>query len=263
MSAELLQIQRALQQHLLNPSTASNALTIEAAVLETENVSRTVRLNIYANAYRARIVEALSTDFHMLHAYLGDTGFTELVHSYIEQYPSRYFSLRGIGGELVTFLQTTEPYSAHIDLHELAQFEWALCHAFDAADTRCACSADFFTLQPEQWPELTLQFVPALRVLELHSNAPAIWKALKNEQAPPAVAINSMPQHWLVWRRDLKLLFRPLDAIEKIAFEIFANGGAFADVCGALAETLPEEAVPQRVVALLQQWLSDALITAP
>lgn len=258
----LLQIQRALQHYLLDADSPEATTPLDAIVGESERVPRAVRLNIYANAYRARIVEALSTDFGVLHAYLGDDAFTELVHAYIAQHPSRYFSLRGVGSELAEFLQTTTPYAGHAELHELAQFEWALCHAFDAAATRCASSADFSVLAPEQWPDLTLWFVPALRVLNLCSNAPALWKALDAEQVPPALEFLAEPQRWIVWRRDLKLLFRSLDAVETIALDTFIAGGNFADVCEKVAEILPEHEVPQRAAALLQQWLHDELIAA-
>lgn len=258
--SELLQIQRAMQCHLLDPACADKTLALDAVVMETESVSRAVRLNIYANAYRARLVEALAVDFGMLHTYLGDAEFSDLVHAYIERHPSRYFSMRAIGSELSQFLQTAAPYAEHIELHELAEFEWALCHAFDAADAACAHSADLTALAPAQWAELKLQFVPSLRVLALRSNAPEIWKALNSEQSPPAPEISAAPIAWLVWRRDLTLLFRAIDDVEKAMLDNFSSGAAFADVCGALAEALAEEVVPQRAVAVLQQWLQDGVI---
>jgi len=258
MSSELAQIQRALQQHLLHGDAAINDL-----IAATAAVRKSVRLNIYANAYRVRIVEALSADFGVLHAYLGDAEFAAMVNAYIDRHPSRYFSLRNVGSDLVEFLRHTEPYAAHIDLHELAQFEWALCHAFDAPDDNIAAAADFAALKPEQWPELTLNIVRAATVIALHGNAPAIWKALNNGQQPPAAAQDIAAQSWLIWRSDLKLLFRPLDIIEATALNAFRAGMNFADVCGELAGHLPEVEVPQRAVELLQQWLQDRLIAAP
>jgi hypothetical protein len=266
--SELLRSQRELQNYLLDlhsileAGTSLSAARLDALIVESERVPRAVRLHIYANAYRARFVEALSVDFNGLHAYLGDDAFTELIHAYIEQNPSHSFSLRNLGSTLANFLQVTHPYAEHIELHELAMFEWALCHAFDAADSRCAEIAHFSAMPTEQWQALTLQFVPALRVIALHSNAPAIWKALNSEQAPPAVEFAADDQPWIVWRRDLTLLFRPLDDIEKTALDVFMRGETFADVCGELVEQLPESEVPQRAAVILQQWLNDGLIAA-
>lgn len=256
--SELLQIQRVLKNYLLDEKIAVPA----PLIVESARVSREVRLHIYANAYRARMVEALSVDFSGLHAYLGDDAFAELIHAYIEQHPSHYFSLRNVGGELPDFLKITHPYAEHIELHELAMFEWALCHAFDAADAICASASYFSTLPPQQWPEITLQFSPSLKMLSMRSNAPAIWRSLTDEQTPPVVEIAACEQSWLVWRRDLKIMFRTLDTIEKIALEKFAEGAVFADVCESLAEVLPESEVPQRAVTILQQWLTDQLIVS-
>lgn len=266
--SELLRSQRELQNYLLDSSgfveksVGRSSAQLDALIVESERVPRAVRLHIYANAYRARFVEALSVDFSGLHTYLGDDAFAELIHAYIEQNPSHSFSLRNLGSTLANFLQGAHPYAEHIELHELAMFEWALCHVFDAADSRCAEIANFSAMPAEEWPALTLQFIPALRVIALRSNAPAIWKSLNNEQAPPAVEFAAGDQPWIVWRRDLTLLFRPLDNIEKTALDVFMRGETFADVCGELVEQLPESEVPQRAAVILQQWLNDGLIAA-
>jgi hypothetical protein len=256
---ELLCIQRALQTWLLDPAKKGD---LDTVVSETAEVPRATRLHIYADAYRIRVVEALSTDFNALHNYLGDAEFSELVRAYIAAYPPYCFSLRQAGAALVDFLRTATPYAEHRELHELAEFEWALCHAFDAADADYAGNAHFSEIEPARWPALTLQFIPALRALELRTNAAALWTALNSEQPPPAVAVFSEPEHWIIWRKDLKLLFRRLDRIEKIAFELFRTGVTFADVCEKLAENIAEDEVPHRAAALLQQWLYDGLIAA-
>ena len=267
--SELLRTQRALQNYLLDSQAPLDAITpgsglkIDSLIVETERVSRAVRLNIYANAYRARITEALSVDFSGLHAYLGDDAFSELTNAYIERYPSRYFSLRYVGAELANFLKNASPYNEHIELYELALFEWALCHAFDAAGATCADAAYFSALPPQQWPEMTLRFISSLQMVSMRSNTPAMWKSLSAEQAPPAIEIAEKEQPWLIWRSGLKIMFRPLDVVEKTALDVFMNGETFADACGKLAQTLPESEVPQRAVAMLQQWIADRLIVAP
>jgi len=254
MSQTLRAIQCALQAHLLNPE-----LALDDVVAETTAVPRAIRLHIYANAYRARMVEALSADYGMLHQYIGDEEFERLILAYIDRHPSQYFSLREVGGHLEQFLQTTAPYRDHLELIELARFEWALCHAFDARDVIPRDIAEFAALDAEQWPILKLQFTPALRCVDLQTNAPALWKALNEQQALPAIA-ESAAQTWLVWRRRLKLLFRPALPFEMAMLTAFRDGATFSEACMQLAASLPEDEVPQRAVALLQQWLQDELI---
>jgi len=255
-------MQRLLQAHLLKPDDDEGRASLDHLVAETPRVSRDTRLHIYTNAYRSRLVEALSADFNALHAYLGDDAFEQLVCAYIERYPSQYFSLRQVGSNLSQFLQSTEPYAAHRELRDLAEFEWALCYAFDSADCVCASAADFSALAPGQWSELKLPLAPTLRLIELRSNAPLIWKSINAGEIPPAAEIFEYAQSWIVWRRELRLLFRSLDAIERTALAHLIGGATFGDVCAALSETLPEQDVPARAAALLQQWLLDGLIAA-
>lgn len=257
MSATLKNIQRSLQGYLLDPQHKPDDL-----VIETEKVSRDTRLGIYANAYRTRIVEAMAADYCALKTYLGDDEFEALIIAYIDANPSRYFSMRWVGSELGAFIQNTSPYSEHLDLIELARFEWALCDAFDAADKTALRADALATLSAEQWADLTLQFSPSLQLIALKTNVPQLWKALNADEAPP-VLTNSSKQVWLIWRRQLKLLFRPADALEVLALEQFRRGNAFGDVCALLAEHLPEEQVPVRAVGFLQQWLQDELIVEP
>ena len=254
MSAVLKKIQTALQQYLLNPQCEPDDL-----VVETARMKRSTRLGIYANAYRARMDEAMAADYKVLQIYLGDEAFETLIHAYIDAHPSQYFSMRWVGGKLCEFIQNTAPYCEHLDLYELAQFEWALCHAFDATDTVSLQVEVLAQLSPEQWPELTLQFSPSLQVLALYTNAPQLWQALNTEQPPPAVSNDAIARTWLIWRQQLKLMFRPADRLEIIALEQFRAGETFAAVCAVLAKHLPEEQVPVRAVQLLQQWLQDEL----
>lgn len=255
MNAPLKQLQVTLQNYLLNPQSEPDNL-----VVETARMGRSTRLGIYANAYRARMVEAMAADYKALKMYLGDDAFETLILAYIDAHPSQYFSMRWVGGKLCEFIQATEPYREHLDLYELARFEWALCHAFDAIDSTPLRTEALAQLSPEQWSELTLQFAPSLQVLALHTNAPQLWQALNAEQTPPSVTNVGIAQAWLIWRQQLKLMFRPSDPIEIIALDQFRAGETFGVVCALLANHLPEEQVPARAVQLLQQWLQDELV---
>jgi hypothetical protein len=257
VTATLRQIQTTLQNYLLDPQCEPNNL-----VVETERVRSDIRLGVYANAYRARMVEAMAADYQVLKIYLGNEAFAALITAYIDANPSRYFSMRWVGSKLSEFIQQTPPYNQHLDLCELARFEWALCHAFDAQDKSPQSREYFAALAPEQWPDLMLQFAPSLQLVALQTNAPQLWTALNAGDAPPAISCAAIKQMWLIWRRQLKLMFRPIDTLEVIALEQFLHGGSFGGTCELLANHLPEEQVPTCAVGLLQQWLQDELIVA-
>lgn len=255
-AAPTLQVaQRAVQRGVLTAQPAAAAFVADTAALP-----RTAQLDIYAQAYRARIVEALAHDFAALRAWLGEHEFAALVHAYIDAHPSRHRSLRDVGGRLDAFLATTAPYDGHAGLYAIARFEWALCNAFDAADTPPATAADLHAVEPARWAGVRLRFHPSLQWLDALGNVPSLWRALRDGRAPPAFVADDAS--WLVWRQRLALLFRPLDGDERCALLAFRDGAAFACVCDRLRERMPDEAVPARLAGLIQRWLREDLIAA-
>ncbi len=256
----LTKLQQRFQRHLLRPE----ADRLTDMIAATANVSRETRLHIYSNAYRERLVEALDSDYHQLHVFLGDEGFTRLIYTYLQAHPSRQPSLRWFGAQLPEFLRQNEPYCRHPELAELAEFEWALCHAFDAADAPALDLERLQAIAPEAFAGLTLGFHPSLKTLTLHCAAPAVWQALNEHPAdpPPPFDWPLEAQVWLVWRQELRLMFRPAHDDEAWAIEGFRGGSTFADVCEGLCRWHAEDRVPQRAVALLQQWVSEQLIVS-
>ncbi|MDZ4730877.1 MAG: DNA-binding domain-containing protein [Xanthomonadales bacterium] len=254
----MTKLQQRFQQHLLEP----DADALADVIVETPQVPRATRLHIYSNAYRERMVEALDSDYHQLHVFLGDEEFSRLIYAYLAAHPSRQPSLRWFGAHLPEFLHRTRPYSGHPELAELAEFEWALCHAFDTADAPLVDLAQLMKLAPEELAGLKLGFHSSLQELLLHCAAPTVWQALNEnaEATPPPFNWKADPDAWLVWRQELRLMFRPAEADEAWALEAFRSGKAFGDVCEGLCQWHAEEQVPTRAVGLLQTWLNEQLV---
>ncbi len=259
-SHRLTKLQQRFQQHVLVPE----ADKLTDMIAATPRVSRATRLRIYTEAYRLRLAGAMDSDYHQLHVFIGDEAYTSLMHAYIQAYPSRQPSLRRFGAQLPEFLRQTEPYCLHPELAELAEFEWALCHAFDAADAQAVSLEQLTAIAPEAFAALTLGFHPSLKVLSLHCAAPQVWEALndKPEEAPPPFDWSLQARTWLVWRQELRMMFRPAESDECWALAAFQGGQTFGDVCEGLCRWHAEDRVPQRAVALLQRWLSEQLVVA-
>jgi len=256
----LTKLQQRFQQHLLLPE----ADALADMVATTPELSRAARLHIYSNAYRERMVEALDADYHQLHVFLGDDEYSRLIYAYLRAHPSKQPSLRRFGARLPQFLRQTRPYCLHPELAELADFEWALCHAFDAADADAIGLEELTALPPEQLAALRLDFHPSLKEATPHSEAPAVWQALNDNPSAPPPDFN-WPQEartWLVWRQELRLMFRPSAPDEAWALDAFRNRRTFGDVCEGLCRWHEDERVPQRAVALLQQWVNEQLVIA-
>ena len=127
----LLQTQQAFLDYLLEKSTH-----FERDIVGTARFNKKTRLGIYSDAYASRLVEALQDNYPALHTLMGDCQFTHMAQHYLSQYPSQNFSVRYFGHQLSSFLSQERRYNKNPVLAEMAQFEWALRAAFDAADQR-------------------------------------------------------------------------------------------------------------------------------
>lgn len=249
-------LQSRFQDYLLDTKN-----DIDDLLADGGKVAKPVRLGIYADGYRIRLVEASAVDFTRLKSYLGDDEFEKLINAYLAVYPSQHFSLRWFGQHLCQFLAETQPYAQHPDLLDMALFEWALCAAFDAADATPVNLNELAAIPAQAWQELTLSFHPSLRVVSLAGNMPDIWSALNDEKVPPAFALNTAKRDWLVWRHELRLLFRLLDQDEASVLADLMAGENFAAMCEKLCAWHAADEVPLRAVNLLRRWIDEGIVT--
>lgn len=229
-------------------------------IVDTEEACSAERFMVYAEAYRLRLIEALGADYPALKDWLGDESFDAMGRAYIDASPSNQFSIRWFGRHLPRFLAETPPYAGQPVLNELASFEWALSEGFDAPDSAVTDYGQLAAIDPAYWPSLKLRFHPSLRRINLTGNAPQVWQASNRKEPLPAFTTNSESQAWIIWRQQLKLLFRSLPAEEAYALDAFIKGCCFAGVCTGLCEWLDEEQVAMKAAVFLQSWLRDGWI---
>ncbi|MEK7206338.1 MAG: DNA-binding domain-containing protein [Pseudomonadota bacterium] len=232
-----------------------------AQVVGTDKASAEQRLAIYYDAYRLRLLEALDSNYPVLHGWTGDEEFEKLGLAYLAAHPSTHFSIRYFGHELARFLAASEAYRDKPFLSEMAQFEWAMSEAFDALDSALVRLEDMAAMAPESWPGLRFKMQDSVHRLNLAWNVPVIWKAIDAEQAPEEPQRSEYPRSWLLWRQDLKTYFRSLSVDEAWALDAAANGGTFAMICEGLCEWIDAQHVAAHAAGLLKQWILDGLIS--
>lgn len=254
----LAQLEQRFQEHILN--AGGDMATV---VVGTARVPIETRLAIYSDAYRARLEEALQNNYPELAKLLGNEQFHGVAGLYIGRHASAHFSIRWYGDRLSGLLTAAEPYRGRPLLAELAAWEWAMTLAFDAADVPVLDKEMLSTVAPEEWAALKFKPHPSLQLLALHTNAPAVWKALNQDAAPPADAREDTAfPNWIIWRRELDTFFRSLDAAESRALQSAVRAESFATVCEALAEEIGEERAPAQAAQYLACWLQDGLLAA-
>jgi len=253
----LAELQHELQRDLLGEESAIAGAIIDAPPLPVE-----ARLDIYRNAYRARLIEALDEVYPILHWLLGDETFQSLCTLFVETHPSRHRSIRWYGEELAEFLETTAPFDDQPILSEVARLEWTLAEVFDAADADVIDRATLQAVDPARWATLSFGFHPSLRRLALAWNTVAVWQAGSAGEDSPSPERSAEPVEWLLWRQHFKNYFRSLDAVERAALDAAAAGGTFTEICEALAAHLPEADIPLRAATLAATWVDSGLIAS-
>lgn len=254
--SHLAGLQTEFQAYLLGKEQNS---PFPGCIVDDAKVGAVRRLDIYYQAYRLRLIQALSTAYPKLHALLGDDLFEDTARSYIDAYPSTCRNVRWYGAALRTHLANTLPQ--HPIAAEMADFEWALSLAFDAPDTPVLQIQDLAAIAPEDWASLSFKLQPSLHLLALRWNTVAVWKALDVEETPPACEQKPAPETWLIWRQALNPRFRSLDALEESALGLAISGASFGDICASVNSQLEAEASTIKAAQYLAAWLEDEMIT--
>lgn len=235
----------------------ANDAGAEALIVDDNRVGAAKRLAIYRNNYRSSLTGVLADHYERLHAYVGDEQFDNLAGAYVDAYPSLTRNLRYYGERFPAFL--AQHYPDDGELAELAALDWALRHAFDAADTSPLDAAAVGELG-DSWIERRLTLHPSATLLPVRHNIAALWSSLDAEEEPSEVETLADPATLLVWRYDGQSRFRSLGDDERRALALFAGGASFTDLSAVLIEAEGEAVAMEALAAWLGRWLADELL---
>jgi len=251
----LAELERAVQEHVLAGGALPAALAAAVAPPAEE------RWRVYSEAYRLRLIEALAAQYPALAARLGEERFAARLDAFVTAAPSRFRSVRDYGGELGAFLRAEAAGTEDEMLAELAEFEWQIAAAFDAAAAAATAPGELGGVAPEEWPALRFRCVPAVRRLRTLTNAVEAYRAHSAEPPPASgpAAIRTAPTEWLIHRPEFTPQYRPLAPGEAAALDALAAGASFGALCERLGEELGAGAAPQ-AAAWLKGWLLEGIL---
>jgi hypothetical protein len=230
-----------------------------AAVSGRGGLGPAARIEVYADMYRARLIDVLREDFPRVLAILGEDEFRALACRYLAQHPSTHPSLRYVGRHFASFVAQAAVGPV---LSDLARLEWARMEVFDAPDTEPLRLGDLESLAPGEWPALRLRPISACLVVESHWPVHQIWAdagapgfgAMVGEPADTAVR---------VWREGFDVSHAAMGALERRVFPLLERGEPFARLCEAADDGGDPEAAARGVGGLLMRWLEDGLLARP
>jgi hypothetical protein len=247
-------------QDRLQACVLSGERAIESQVIGASPEDVAARLAIYTNAYRMRLTEALASNFPALAQLLGAGDFATMAGHYMASHVSHHASIRYFGDVLPQFLASDARYREVSLLTELAAWEWAMTEVFDAADAQAVGVESLASRPPAEWAELRFTLHPAVRRLDLRWNVPSMWKALTSDSARPTPELADEPRAWLLWRANLQVMFRSLDATEAAALDAVNDGQDFGELCVRLCDRADEASAPIQAAAYLRAWMEAGLI---
>ncbi|MFN7991982.1 MAG: putative DNA-binding domain-containing protein [Bryobacteraceae bacterium] len=173
----LLETQRRMAAAMMVPLTAEGRVAVktargtstkaEAALILKPNdrLTSLERLEIYSRSYWFRLLDSFTEDFPGLEAIVGRERFAKLATQYLRQCPSRSFTLRDLGAQLVEWLTENPAYlgeQKELAL-DMARLEWAHIVAFDGAQAPLLDPEHL--LEPS--PEMRIGLQPYLSLLEV------------------------------------------------------------------------------------------------
>ena len=253
MDDALASLQIGFQDYIFGRSPRALELVKSTATLSAER-----RLDIYHNAYRARLTELLADTYERVVLYIGDETFSAAALDFIEQNPPTSRSLRNYGATFPMFL--AERYADDPEVAELAEMDRRLRDAFDAIDADALSVPDVASWQPLEWESVVFILHPTHSFQTFKWNTPAIWQSLNDGVAPPPAELLPQAAVWLFWRKELQPHFRSLAAEEHAALQAINAGHTFGALCALLAEGYPELDVTPQIAAWLRTWLDDGVL---
>jgi len=243
-------------------------------VVSDARASAEERVQVYAYMYRARIAEALQSQFPQLARLLGSNAFAELAFAYVTDHPSRNPSLRFLGAALPEWLESQR---RNPGLSDLARLEWARSDVFDAVDEPLLTVDVLRTWPLDDFLRLPVKLTAAHRIVTVDFAIGALWDQLgasePNEDdcvcedggaAPVDVqlAVSEHPagESLLVWRQGPAVYHRVVADAERAVLELAAAGTTFGAICEALPSGQSADEASAQAFSWLWSWTTAELL---
>lgn len=175
----LLSLQRTMARAVMHPLTRSDNMSGVAPdggrmkkyaarfIKPNDRLTSFERLEIYNKQYWFRLFSGMIEDYPGLQAVLGNRRFDELCKAYLQDCPSRSFTLRNLGRDLEGWLKKNPRWAASRQAValDMVRLEWADIEAFDGKAEP--------PLNPEEvagsaGANLRLRLQPYIQLLSLH-----------------------------------------------------------------------------------------------
>jgi len=208
-------------------------------VRTTRGLGARQRVGIYAQGYRARLVDVLQDEYPVLRRFAGDTVFGLFAESYLAVAPSTRPSLWDFGAGFADHLAGTapaeaaEPGSLLAVPAELARLERARAEVQRARGVERSAAAAGAAVQPVHALSLRIRLPDSARLLRLSFDFGAMVRAVDGGDAAGLPAPG--PWHVAVARAHYRVVIHTLDSVRFRFLERIAAGATTGDAAAGAA----------------------------
>lgn len=200
--------------------------------------------------YFFRILDCLKEDFPSVLKVVGKSRFHNLITDYLLKHPPRHWSLRYVGDRLSAFIRQHVIRKKYPFLGELAEMEWLLIEAFDAADETPLNKEALKNINPPRWGEIPLALHPSVHMRTFRWPVDRIGKKMKREKTD-----------LVLWRQGFKICYQRIKKEEREMLRTLRKGVDLGSLCEAAAGIYTPNEVASKVAGFLQKWVENGLIT--
>ena len=252
-------------------NSASEVTAIDDMILPSKQLTSQQRMDVYANAYYARLLECLRDEYPALELLLGEETFNAFAFDYLQFHPSQSYTLADLGQHFPAFLRDNQasardeeaaadsseescPDEYWLDLMtDLALLERTYSEVFSGfgiEDKPTLSADDISSISPERISDLKLIPSPCVRLLRLntqaHNYAIAVRKGTASNDALP----QQKPTCLVITR--LNYVVRTIE-VEPQEYELLEH--LMADVClGEAIARVAEMSLESESLADEQDW---------
>ncbi len=268
---ELDRLQRWMQEVVVHPGTVEQAIASPEAereipsdkladvVLPSRSLTSAERVGIYHGMYLMRMEEALAADYPVIHHFLGDEGFYELVREYVQRHPSRSYTLNRLGDLVSQFFAERTDWPQAEFLHDLARFELAMTEVFDEQESPVLGGEELATVRPEDWEYARLSPIAAFRLLELKYSVVPHLEAYHRDRPSPSPRRRAT---WIaVYRRDYSVLRLELSRAEHELLRALSKGVPLGEALAAAGACQKSARQQDRVFRWFRTWIAEGLFS--
>jgi len=240
---------------------------IEQVITPSQALTSIQRLEIYGNAYYARLLECLHDEFPALVHALGDETFSGFAFGYLQAYPSTSYTLCELGKHFPQYLEETKPADEGNGepswpelIIDLARLDRIYSEVFDGPGDEgepLLTPDDLASVPPETLANIRLVPARSLRLesfrFPVHEYASAVRHS--SEAELPAAAVT-----WLaISRRDYIVRRRALSSVQYELLRAIVQGAPLGEAVQVAAQTsdVKVDQLAENLGDWFAEWATD------